>query len=300
MPSKTSSTSSPSRKSEVVREWSWTLPAPSLFATACHWSDPWLIGAATRTGTRHYGAGLPSDDAMLVTACGPHVLLAVADGAGDPRATRSREAAMRAVAVASAEAARSYPVIGLDVQLLTEALAAAHVDLVGRAGNENVDPAVFATTLGLVLLAGNRVLAARVGDGSAYTWDGKRLTRFCPTPLPSSGTTMIVQPDWRRWMATADEEREFVVGLALGTDGVDDFFLDDGRQTRSPTPERFEQLAAFSNQFGPTAAMAFVMQALNDPQLAARTDDDRTLIMAIKPQSAVARPPCAAPLRPHA
>lgn len=155
------------------------LPFPPMFAVSSHWADPWLVVAGTRTGTRHATQGAPTDDAVLVTRCGPHALLAVADGAGDPRATRSSEGAARAVAIAAAAAQRSWSIYGADRQLLVEALAAARVDLVARAHAEGLDPSVFATTLTLVLLAGDRLVSARIGDGSVYTWDGKQLARFC-------------------------------------------------------------------------------------------------------------------------
>ena len=263
-----------------------------MFGVACHWADPWLIATGTRTGNRHYRAGAQSDDALLVTRCGPHVLLAVADGAGDARATRSSEGAHRAVAVAAAEANRSYPVVGLDTQLLMDALAAAHVDLTSRAHAENADPAIYATTLALVLLAGDRILAARIGDGSLYTWDGRRLTRFCGAPLPDTSTPMLVQPDWRSWVATADEERAFFQGVALCSDGADDFFLDEQRSRRVLTPAMFDGIAKHCDTYGPTAAMNFAIQMLNDQGWAQKTHDDRSLILAFKPNSIQAKPPC--------
>jgi hypothetical protein len=251
-----------------------------------------LVSAGTRTGTRHTGLGAPTDDALLVTHCGPHILLAIADGAGDPRATRSAEGAARAVATATAAANRSWPVYGADSQLLVEALAAAHVNLVGRAQHEGLDPAVFATTLTLVLLAGNRIVSARVGDGSLYTWDGKKLARFCTVPLPETATPMLTQPDWRTWMATADQERPFVQGLVLCSDGADDFFLDDAGsgRGRAPSASMFKGLSDFCDQYGPTAGVSYAMQMLNNPDWARRTGDDRSFIFALKPQSAKATP----------
>lgn len=267
-------------------------PFPSLFSASCHWADPWLLAAGTRTGSRHSGLGAPTDDALLVARCGPHVLLAIADGAGDPRATHSAEGAARAVAVAAGAANRSWPIYGPDRHLLVEALAAAHVDLMARADEQKLDPAAFATTLTLVLLAGNRIIAARIGDGSLYTWDGKLLTRFCAAPLPATSTPMLVQPDWRDWIATADSEREFIKGLVVCTDGADDFFLDTNAKGdgRAPSAAMFTGLSDFCDQYGPAAALGYAVQMLNDPDWARRTTDDRSFIFALKPQSAKAKP----------
>lgn len=268
------------------------LPFPPLFAVSCHWADPWLISSATRTGTRHASRGAPTDDALLVTLCGPHVLLAIADGAGDPRASRSAEGAQRAVATAAAAAHRSWSIYGADTQLLVEALAAAHVDLTGRARHEGVDPMTYATTLTLVLLAGNRVLSARIGDGSLYTWDGKRLTRFCSAPLAETATPTLTQSDWRTWLTTADQERHFVQGVVLCSDGADDFFLEEvgPGQARTPSAKMFEGLSNFCDQYGPTAAVSYAMQMLNDANWARKTGDDRSFIFALKPQSEKANP----------
>lgn len=268
------------------------LPFPPMFSVSCHWADPWLVSSATRTGTRHTTQGAPTDDALLVTRCGPHVLMAVADGAGDHRATRSAEGAARAVATAAAAAHRSWPVYGADSQLLVEALAAAHVDLVGRAAHDRIDPTAFATTLTLVLLAGNRIVSARVGDGSLYTWDGRQLARFCSAPLAETATPMLTQPDWRDWLATADQERSFVQGLVLCSDGADDFFLDDAvaGPGRAPSAAMFKGLSDFCDQYGPTAAVSYAMQMLNKPDWARRTGDDRSFIFALKPQSVKATP----------
>lgn len=283
-PSKTSTTSS--ARSEPA------LPFPSLFAASCHWADPWLVAAGTRTGSRHTGAGQPTDDAMSVTRCGPHVLLAIADGAGDALATRSSEGAQRAVATAAAAAHRAWSAYGCDTQLLVEALAAARIDLVGRAHAEGLDPAAYATTLMLVLLAGNRILAARVGDGSLYTWDGRALSRFCAAPLPSTATPMLVQEDWRTWLAVADIERDFIQGVALCSDGADEFFLEASasRDARVPSAATLARASEFADAYGPTGPFGHTVQMLNDPVWARLTSDDRTVIMAIKPQTHKARP----------
>lgn len=231
--------------------------------------------------------GAPTADALIAARCGPHVLLAISDGAGDSRATRSSEAAHRAVSVAAAEASRSWPVYGADTQLLTEALAAARIDLLGWASRDRVDPAVFATTLMLVLLAGPRILAARIGDGSLYTWDGAELSRFCSAALPEIGTPMLVQPDWRDWVTTADMERDFVTGLVMCSDGADDFFLeiDPSRDARVPSASMIKGLADYHDQWGAAAGVSYVMQMLNDPDWTRRTVDDRSVILAIKPPS---------------
>ena len=260
------------------------LPYPTQFQVASYSCGPWHIAASTRIGTGHTAKGVPTDDAMIVTRCGPHILLAVADGAGDARASRSAEGAQRAVATAAAAAQRNWGVYGPDKQLLIEAMAAAHVDLVSRAQAERQPADVFASTLMLVLLAGERIVAARIGDGSLYTWDGKQLTRFCSAPLPAVQTPMLVQPDWRDWVATADQERSSVMGLAMCSDGGDDFFLEDAKSggPRQPSETMFRSAADFTTKYGPTGLMGFVMQMLNDREWARRTSDDRTLIMALK------------------
>ena len=291
--SKISSTSSARLDRSAAGSAFEAAPAfPPLFQVACHWAAPWLVAAGTRVGTGHMLKGAQTDDAVLVSRCGPNILFAVADGAGDPRATRSAEGSARACAVAAAAAHRSWSIYGADPQLLTEAMAAAHVDLVGRAAADGQDPMVFATTLSLVLLAGDRIVAARIGDGSLYTWDGRQLTRFCSTPLPATATPMLTQPDWRDWMATADQQKSFVQGLVVGTDGADEFFLEDdgGGQGRKPSAAMFKGLSDYCDQYGPTAAILYTMQMLNDPNWARKTGDDRSFVFAFKPQSEKATP----------
>ena len=52
----------------------------------------------------------------------------------------------------------------------------------------------------------------------------------------------------------------------------------------------FQGLSKHCDQYGPTAAMNFATQMLNDPTWARKTNDDRSLIFALKPQSAKAKP----------
>ena len=288
-PSKISATSSAAPKWSALEA---ALSFPPIFSASCHWSDPWLVAAGTRVGSRHSRAGTPTDDAVLITRCGPHILLAIADGAGSPKATHSAEAAQRAVLTATAEANRSFPITGLDGQLLVDALAASRIDLIARSQELNLDPAAFATTLMLVLLAGDRIIAARIGDGSIYTWERSKLTRFCPARLPDIVTPMLVQPTWRDWLTTADSQRDFIQGIIICSDGADDFFLEANAKTgaRSPSPSVINAFSQFCDQYGPTAALGYVVQMLNDPAWAKKTADDRSLIIAIKPQSPRAKP----------
>lgn len=265
-----------------------TLATP-LIATQTYWADPWLITTATQRGTRKADDGMDSEDAVLVARCGRGAILAIADGIGSTEASLARMGAHRAVVTAATYAQHLYPIEGATENMLMSCLAAAHIDLTTLARQLNKKSSVLSTTLLLAFLIDDRIVAARIGDGSLFTWDTKRLTPFCSADLPPDGTTPITLPDWRRWATTMTSERDFIQGFAMCTDGAHKFFFEAQGGYPKPSPYALEWFSKTLDTDGYLAAPNVIYRMLSS-KAHLTTGDDRTFIMALKPQSPNANP----------
>lgn len=241
---------------------------------------------ATRRGIGHAKKNEPMEDAVLVTHCGPHTLLGIADGVGSKSSPHSREGAARALQVAAAHAIHQLPAYGPTEQLLWGVMAAVHVDITSYAKTRQHHPDAYASTLILALLDGERIVAARIGDGSLYTWDGRKLTRFCSANLPTNGTATITHPNWRQWVTTATHARDFTQGLVMCTDGADNLFLGPNRRggRMAPSTDMIDFIAQSHVESGSEGGLFAALNILNDPAWLTQTQDDRTFIIAMRPR----------------
>ena len=245
----------------------------------------WTWVAASRRGTSHAQNGERRQDAYRVVSAEPGILVAVAcDGAGS--AAYGRYGAALAARVLSTHAerwiARHAATPPPDVVKLW--ITEVRLKIIATAARDGCVPGDFATTLVMAITDGRSTITAHVGDGAIVA-----------RHAVSSSMEVLSWPHSGDYAATTffltDAELQLRIGviddlptdrIALFTDGVERLALDFGG--RKPHRPFFE--AMFSSVASETVKGRNVSRSrqlanfLDSDAVAARTDDDKTLILA--------------------
>ncbi len=249
--------------------------------------EGWRIIGASVTGTSHGKSGTPCQDAHAYRRLPNGVaLLLAADGAGS--AERSAQGAAAAVETAAEALAlavvQGWPASEADWQALYQdvyAQARAAVQYMAEA--QGLSPRTFASTL-LCAVASERGLAvAQVGDGIAVaTLDG---ADWYLAATPQRGeyaneTYFLTQAD-RLPPVDVRVYADPVQAVAVMTDGLLRLVLDMNRN--QPHRPFFQPLLAFAAQVSdPAEGEAQLTAFLGSERVCARTDDDKTLVLAAR------------------
>lgn len=228
----------------------------------------WRALGASVAGAGHRARGIGCEDAALFDA-GPPLLLAVADGAGSARCAARGSSVAVAIALAALRAGAGAG----------DALLCARGALEDVAVADGVALGDLATTL-LVVRAdveAGSIETAQVGDGAVVL----RRDGAYEVPAPDekgeylNETVFLTSSGWRASMRTAVVSAAGVDGLAAMTDGLQLVAFE--LATGTPHPPFFEPFLAFVRDDGPVDQLeAF----LASDRVAARTDDDVTLVVA--------------------
>jgi hypothetical protein len=263
----------------------------------------WRLAAGQATGPGHERAGAPCQDCFGATEVRAGVVsLTVADGAG----SRIHAAAGATFAVEAAIAA-AREVFGAGIpggedqwtaalktlrrrafRLFDARLEAAMAGDWARADGRAAERADFATTLCTVVATHDAVGYVSVGDGFVVAWrdpGGPQLIVPPPLDRDHAGVTTFLTS---RTRAAAVRQRVIVDdrirGLAVSTDGLLDALLDlevDRDQGRyfvaPPTLDRYFDIVG-AGGLDPGA----LSRTLASPDFAATSDDDKTLILAVR------------------
>jgi len=228
------------------------------------------IVAASVTGTRHLGGGGVCDDACGWRTFPGGVALVAADGAGF--AGRAAEGAQRAIQ-AALDAAVPPPDDGWAEHLAT-VLELCREELLA-----DDDPAQLSTTLVFALWSRDKVGTLQVGDGAIVARAGDELSALT---RPDHGeyyneTVFLVSDD-----AVARAQIDVVEGafedLALLTDGIQALALE--LAINRPVPGFFSPFFAMAREPDPEAQSGRLARFLASARVCARTDDDKTLVVA--------------------
>jgi len=162
---------------------------------------------------------------------------------------------------------------------LTRSLAA----VTAKAAELQTEVRELACTLVVVLAEPGRVAAAQIGDGAAVV--GERDGSVRTLTIPQTGeylnaTTFLISPDAISAAQVRVESGAFP-HLAVLTDGIEMLAL------AMPSGEAygpfFAPLFAFANtDTDPDEARAQLESLLRSPRVQARTDDDLTLVLAVR------------------
>jgi hypothetical protein len=266
-------------------------------------SRRWHILAASTTGGAHARAGLSSQDAFAVDEVDGALVVAVADGAGSaPLAAAGASLAVSLARRALAAPWRDSPDTVERLRDPDPSNAAVWRDYLDRASDRAVrhfrraaaavartDRRLHAgdlgTTLTVVVASPPWIGLFAVGDGFVVlrTADGHHDLLFSPpggADRPPGATTLLtsarVGNTARRVIARVPD----LTGLAVGSDGLDTLLIEyvDAHAVR-PHAALFERLFMLAGN--PETDAMHLTQTLAGKQVCERTDDDRTLVLAV-------------------
>jgi hypothetical protein len=246
----------------------------------------WQVVGAAAAGTSHLRTGLPCQDAQgFLTLPNGLLLVALADGAGsaefsDQGARRAVEEALRALA-GGLEEAPLAPADWPDV--LRQAFALARKAVLGLANGDSTR--AYACTLTCAVASAQALAVGQIGDGAVVALDAEDAL-FTVTRLQrgeyANETHFLTQEDALDQLIVDLVERP-LRGLAVMSDGLIrlalklpslephlPFFQPLFRFARASEPQAAEQLAAF----------------LESERVNARTDDDKSLVLAVLSRAA--------------
>lgn len=244
----------------------------------------WRVVGASVEGSRHRADGRPCQDAHAVRSlpCGA-VVVAVADGAGSaPRADTGAQIAALTAADTMAAAIEPRLPAGKRAwrQLLAGTLVAARIAVDGTARNGGTAVTDLASTLTVVVITDAVVATAQVGDGTVVVATDGCLTTIGDTERSEylNETTFLTSAAWAACARLEVISSENVRGVAVFSDGLERLALDMAR--RVPHAPFFTPLYQFAadEHANPGDLAAF----LASDRVCAHTDDDKTLVLAVR------------------
>jgi hypothetical protein len=230
----------------------------------------WRALGASVAGAGHRVRGRGCEDAHAVEIAADGVLLlAVADGAGSARLAERGSSLAVAVAMAALR----------DGARVDDALLCARAALEDEAAASGATLGDLATTLLVVRASADEVATAQVGDGAVVL----RRSGGYEVPAPDAKgeylneTVFLTSSAWRSSMRVACVDGQGVAAVAAMTDGLQLVAFD--LASGAPHGPFFDPFVAFAAEDGPVEQLeAFLASA----RVAERTDDDVTLVVAIR------------------
>jgi hypothetical protein len=252
----------------------------------------WLLRGASVPGASHLQEARSSQDAFSTLALshpeGDLVALVVADGAGS--AARASDGAAIAVSSALASVRRGFmgalPTTGQAWRDRVETIAGDTVAQLRATADALQGCCIddLSCTLGIALLSTRWLASLVVGDTFCVVRrrDGGLHLLAAPTHPDGdpSQTVFIAHPDWRAHSSVAILEDDEIDACALSSDGLEPSALlqtATGIEPYGPFLNPIFDGARTSKTSAPLARFL-----LCDDQLGDTTDDDRTLLMAVR------------------
>lgn len=243
----------------------------------------WRVVAACETGTSHLRTGTPCQDAFAVDRAGQTLFLFAADGAGSALRAEvgSRLAVETALATARAELGAGEPIYASGWRAVLERIVRAARTRLEAEEGELRD---LSTTFLGVLWSPAWLAAVQIGDGWIVSESAEGLRALIP---PVKGeyfneTVFLTSSGFAERAQYEVLSGEEVSGVAVLTDGLEMVSMDlaDGaphepffRPLFELARDPEEYLAAAERELG---------GFLRSERICERTDDDKTLILAVR------------------
>ncbi len=252
-------------------------------------NDKWRVFGASVRGTSHQANDVPCQDAHAYRVFPRgELVVAVADGAGSSE--RSDEGAQ--VAVREAVASLASVIEGrFDwsqsswQEAMQEAFRQARAALDELAAREEVDLRAFAATLTCAVATDDRLVVGQIGDCVAIAADtfGDLSTVVQPQKGEyASETYFLTGPDALDTVEVEIVSRQ-VKSLAVISDGLTRLAVK--LPDYAPAARFFDPLWAFAVEAEDEAQAKAEMAAfLASERVCARSDDDKTLVLAVRPK----------------
>ena len=250
----------------------------------------WQVVHAKAVGSAHRISGLPCQDAADWRLLPSGILaVALADGAGS--APMAESGANLAVAEALAwlensPANQTPEDMGAWGSAVEQAFRSAREILLVEANEAQLPPGAYATTLTCLVAASNGLVLGQVGDGAVI--GRTTLGDLYTLTLPQRGdyaneTLFLTMPDALEQAYFQAVELD-LAGLAIMSDGLIRLALQlPGYTPHSPF---FTPLWAFAARAGSgVQASQQLAEFLASERVCSRTDDDKSLVIAVLPES---------------
>jgi hypothetical protein len=252
----------------------------------------WRVVAASVAGTSHLAGGLPCQDAHgWRIEPGDVLLVACADGAGS--AARSDEGARLAVDAALAALAAVLGAAGVPAdeagwgRLLHSAFYAARGTVAACSAAHGEALRAFATTLSVAVASADWLAVGHNGDGFVVATDRAGALELLAAPARgdyANEVAFLTGPDGLDHVTIVARPAGDVTGLALSTDGLLRLALELPAAT--PHAAFFTPLFGFArggdDGLDEGALDAELAEWLASPAVGGRTDDDKTLVLAVR------------------
>lgn len=245
----------------------------------------WKAVGAKATGTSHAAARMPCQDAFAIGSVGfatEHIFFAaIADGAGSAALSHIGS---RLVVRTAATCIRRWVRFGrlptAEQMLDTVEVALSAVERMAVRRNEPVR--AFASTLLIAAVSPRGGMFCQVGDGC---WVVRRNGGMAAVTWPTTGayaneTTFLTSAEWRRDLQI-EEVNGQIDALAGFTDGLQSLALNASPRAVHSTflDPLLEVVHAAPSVDGLASALETY---LSSPNINSRTDDDKTLVMAVR------------------
>ena len=244
----------------------------------------WLVLGQSVAGTAHRGRNTPCQDAFRFKTLGPAgewLVVAVADGAGS--ASHSQTGAELACEAIVGRAGEWGPTGLGSVEKLTELVTTARAAVLEEAERLGVPPRELACTLLVAAVGPEGGVGAQIGDGAVVLGDGGDAYRVAVWPEPSeyANCTHFLTDDTFPEGLRVEALTGPVSEISAFTDGLQRLALDFA--ARGPYADFFRPMfATLRKAADPTELTEPLRAFLDSDRVNARTDDDKTLVLAAR------------------
>ncbi|MGI8794647.1 MAG: PP2C family serine/threonine-protein phosphatase [Acidimicrobiales bacterium] len=240
----------------------------------------WRTVGVSVEGAGHRERGDGCQDAHHVELFEDRLVLAVADGAGS--APRGADGAQLAVASA-VEIVSAWPAESLGPVALAVAMGTARYQLERLACETGESLGAFATTLHLGVVSEGQIHTAQVGDGAVVARRGEALVVLDPVERGEylNETVFVTSSAWADEARFGTHAAGDLDAIALLTDGLQLLAFD----MAAGTPHRgfFDPLWSWAAEVDQaTDGQQELAAFLASPRVQSRTDDDTTLVLAVR------------------
>jgi hypothetical protein len=252
----------------------------------------WRLVAECAVGVLHRESGLPCQDRAVVDLCldGEHrctaLVAAVADGAGS--ALEGEQGAQLATTAALGTLKRAgagCETAAQALELVREAFVAARHELIESAQQQRIDTREFSTTLLVALVTPAFACFGQIGDGAIVFGDADDLALAFACEQEMVNVTDFVTDESALGRLRMHCVERRVERLAMMSDGLMPLFV--ARRDQSPHRPAFVQLFSTLLESSDDAALPEQLRGfLQSEAVNARTDDDKSLVLAVRAPSA--------------
>jgi hypothetical protein len=243
----------------------------------------WTALGQSVTGTSHRTRNTPCQDASCFRLFGlmkEWLLIVAADGAGS--ATHSEIGATLACQEFARQVEATDPDTLFSSGPMTGLFSTVRAALFAEGERLNVRPRELACTALLAVVGPTSAAFAQLGDGAIVIGKGQEhRTVFWPEPAEYANATDFLTDDTFRDVMRFETISDPILEVAVFTDGLQRLALDF--TARMPFPEFFRPLFhELRTAADPESLAAPFRKFLDSDRVNERTDDDKTLVLAVR------------------